>query len=185
MSHAKDYWYSNGYKFSVVCAIIFVIWLEMSVIDDHRSSRFILVHKRFIDDLFLIWSGTPELLCDFRKALAEADEGIGFDWSGYKDQQDAVDPSLVAIQQHNQLNFLDLDISLSRKVTKTGNKIKDVLRPYCKPGNSYAYIPFTSFHGWHTFPGWVLAEILMLLTHSSSIATWRAEGQAFLSMFDV
>ena len=81
---------------------------------------------------------------DLRKALAEANEGIGFDWSGYKDQQDAVDPSLVAIQQHDQVNFLDLDISLSRKVTKTGNKVKNILRPYRKPGNSYAYILFTS-----------------------------------------
>ena len=168
-----------GTSFSVVYAIIFMIWLETPIINDPRFSRFIQVYKRFIDDLFLIWSGTPELLCDFRKALAEADEGIGFDWSGYKDQQDAVDPSLVAIQQHDQVNFLDLDIALSRKVTKTGNKVKVILRPYRKPGNSYAYIPFTSFHGRHTFRGWVLAEILRLLTHSSSIATWRAEGQAF------
>ena len=104
-----------GTSFSVVYAIIFMIWLETPIINDPRSSRFIQAYKRFIDDLFLIWSGTPELQCDFRKALAEADKGIGFNWSGYKDQQDAVDPSLVAIQQHNQLNFLDLDISLSRK----------------------------------------------------------------------
>ena len=72
-----------------------MIWLETPIINNPRFSRFIQVYKRLIDDLFLIWSGTPELLCDFRKALAEADEGIGFDWSGYKDQQDAVDPSLV------------------------------------------------------------------------------------------
>ena len=79
------------------------------------------MYKRFIDDLFLIWSGPPDLLCDFRQALAEVDEGICFDWSGYKDQQDAVNPSLVAILQHDQVNFLDLDILLTRKVTQTGN----------------------------------------------------------------
>jgi hypothetical protein len=62
-----------------------MIWLDLSVIDDHRSSRFILVHKRLIDDLFLIWSGPTDLLCDFRKVMVEAVEEIGFDWIGYKD----------------------------------------------------------------------------------------------------
>jgi hypothetical protein len=113
-----------GTSFSVVYAIIVNIWLGTPIINDIRFSRFIQVYKRFLDDLFLIWSGPPDLLCEFRKALAEANEGIGFDWSGCKDQQDSINPSLVAIQQHDQVNFLDSDISLSRNVTKTGTKIE-------------------------------------------------------------
>jgi hypothetical protein len=36
-------------------------------------------------------------------------------------------------------------------------------KPYRKPGNAHAYIPFTSFHARHTFRGWVLAELLRFL----------------------
>ena len=43
---------------------------------------------------------------------------------------------------------------------------------YLKPGNAYAYIPFTSFHH-----GWILAELLRLLTHSSSPEIWMDGGE--------
>jgi hypothetical protein len=56
---------------------------------------------------------------------------------------------------------------------------KIVFRPYRKPGNAYAYIPFNSFHGRHIFRGWILAELLRLATHSSSPEIWLEEGQAF------
>ena len=74
-----------GTSFSVTYAIIFILCLETPIINNHRFSRDIQVYKLFIDDLFLIWSGPTDVLCDFRKALAKADVGIGFDWSGYKD----------------------------------------------------------------------------------------------------
>ena len=52
--------------------------------------------------------------------------------------------------------------------------------PYSKQGNAYAYIPFTSFHGLHTFQGWVLVESLRLLAHSSMPPSlWREEGSTF------
>ncbi len=52
-------------------------------------------------------------------------------------------------------------------------------RPYQKPGNAHAYIPFTSFHARHTFRGWLLAELLKLLTHSSTVDIWQDEGEFF------
>lgn len=168
-----------GTTFSVIYAIIFMIWLETPIVEDKRFSQFIRLYKRFIDDLFLIWSGPAEVLCEFRRALAEADEGIGFDWSGYRNQQEAANPSLVKARLHDQVNFLDLDLTLQREVTRQGALIKVMFRPYRKQGNAYAYIPFTSFHGRHTFRGWVLAEILRLLTHSSTPEIWRTEGRAF------
>ena len=100
--------------------------------------------------------------CDLRRALATADEGISLDWSGYKSHQEAVNPSLVTAKRHGQVNFLDLDMSLQRVMARTGATIRVLFRPYRKPGNAYAYIPFTSFHGRHTFRGWVLAELLRL-----------------------
>ena len=50
---------------------------------------------------------------------------------------------------------------------------------YRKPGNAYAYIPFNSFHGRHTFRGWVVAELLRLATHSSTPNVWVEETKVF------
>ena len=51
-----------------------------------------------------------DILCDFRKALAGVDEGIDFDWSGYKGQQGAVNPSCMATPPHGHINILDSDM---------------------------------------------------------------------------
>lgn len=164
-----------GTTFSVIYAVIFMIWLETPIVHDRRFSQYIRLYKRFIDDLLLIWSGPTSVLCEFRKALATADEAISLDWSGYKSHQDAVNPCTVVAERHEQVNFLDLDMSLQRKVGIMGATIQIIFRPYHKPGNAYAYIPFSSFHGRHIFRGWVLAEILRLLTHSSTPEIWLEE----------
>ena len=72
-------------------------------------------------------------------------------------------------------------MSLQRVVSRTGTTIRMLFRPYSKQGNAYAYIPVTSFHwhGRHTFRGWVLAELLRLLAHSSTPELWREEGSIF------
>jgi hypothetical protein len=158
-----------GTSFSVVYAVIFMIWLETPILYDKRFSQYIRLYKRFIDDLFLIWTGPAAALCEFRRTLAMADKEISFDWSGYDSQQDAENPEMVTAKRHEQANFLDLDMNLQRAGTRI------IFRPYRKPGNAYAYIPFTSFHGRHTFRGWVLAELIRLMTHSSTPELWKEE----------
>ena len=85
-------------SFSVVYAVIFMIWFKMPIVNDVRFRQYIRLYKRFIDNLFLIWTGPAAVLCDLQ-ALATADEGISLDWSGYwscyKSHQEAVNPSLV------------------------------------------------------------------------------------------
>ena len=103
-----------GTSFSGIFAVIFVIRLESPIVNDVRFRRYIRLYKRFIDDLFLIWTGPATVLCDFRHALATADEAISLEWSGYESYQDAVNPSLVAAKRHEQVNYLDLDMSLQR-----------------------------------------------------------------------
>ena len=164
-----------GTSFSVVYAIIFMIWLETPILNDKRFNQYIRLYKRFIDDLFLIWTGPAAVLCDFRHALAIADEAISLDWSGYGSQQDAAKPEVVTVKRHEQVNFLDLDMTLQRVRTRIGTTVRVLFRPYRKPGNAYAYIPFTSFHGRHTFRGWVLAELIRLMTHSSTPELWKEE----------
>ena len=43
---------------------------------------------------------------------------------------------------------------------------------------TYLSPPF-SFHALHTLRGWILAELLRLLTHSSTMEIWREEGEFF------
>ena len=164
-----------GTSFSVVYAVIFMIFLETPIIHDERFRRFVYLYKRFIDDLFLIWTGPADVLCEFRRAMASADARISLEWAGYASQQDAVNPEMVTVERHAKVDFLDLDLALKREETRT----RISFRPYRKPGNAYAYIPFNSFHGRHTFRGWILAELLRLLTHSSSPEVWLEEGRFF------
>jgi hypothetical protein len=168
-----------GTSFSVVYAIIFMIWLETPIID--RFRLWIQLYKRFIDDLFLIWTGTVAALCEFRLALATADENISLDWTGYSSQQSAMDPAVVKATSHATVHFLDLDMSLEHGSDCLGadTTFRVTFRPYRKPGNAYAYIPFNSFHGRHVFRGWILAELLRLLTHSSKLEYWLEEGMNF------
>jgi hypothetical protein len=170
-----------GTSFSVVYAIIFMIWLETPIVESERFRSCIQLYKRFIDDLFLIWTGSVALLCEFRKALAMADNNISLDWTGYESQEQAMDPNAVATFDHGRAIFLDLDMGLkfTSVSQRFGTTFRVIFRPYRKPGNAYAYIPFNSFHGRHTFRGWIIAEILRLLTHSSEIEFWQQEGIFF------
>ena len=55
---------------------------------DFKFRQYIRLYNRFIDDLFLIWTGPAAVLREFRLALATADlEAIGLDWSGYGSQK--------------------------------------------------------------------------------------------------
>ena len=107
--------------------------------------------------------------------LFRSDPRISLEWAGYTSQQEAVTPECVTAERHARVNFMDLDLALERERTRTLVSF----RPYRKPGNAYAYIPFTSFHGRHTFRGWVLAELLRLLTHCSSEDAWMEEARFF------
>ena len=166
-----------GTSFSVIYAIIFMIWLETPIIERFRSC--IQLYKRYIDDLFLIWIGSTGALCEFRKALSTADPHISLEWTGYNSQSEATDHRVVEAKDHSQDHFLDLRMALEKYPVKTqeGSRItyRVNFQTYGKPGNAYAYIPFNSFHGRHTFRGWVLAELLRLLTHSSSLELWKEE----------
>ena len=43
-------------SFSATYATIFMIWLETPIIEEFRTQ--ILLYKRFLDNIFMIWSGS-------------------------------------------------------------------------------------------------------------------------------
>ena len=58
---------SLGTSFSVVHAIIFMIWFDTPIVNDVRFRQYMLPYKLFMDDLFLIWtcSSTVRLMTCF------------------------------------------------------------------------------------------------------------------------
>ena len=162
-----------GTSFSVRYATIFMIWLETPIIDHFR--KHIVLYKRYIDDILLIWSGSPVQLCLFRAMFGTANINIKLEWQGTPLDVDATDPAMLVQQQLRRVSFLDLDI---RFVSSHGSTAFE-FRIYRKPGNAYAYLPHGSYHARHVFRGWLKAEMQRLLTHSSCPSVWPEECSIF------
>jgi hypothetical protein len=146
-----------GTNFSVVYAIIFMIKLESSVLDDFQHA--VLTYDRYIDDIFSLWIGSLDELKIFQDRMNCADPNIRFEFQ-------VSDSSGV---------MLDLLITLIEDFS--GTKLD--LSVYRKPGNAYAYLPYGSFHARHVFRGWVKAEVVRLLTHSSNPDNWIRDCRLF------
>jgi hypothetical protein len=97
------------------------------------------------------------------------------EWQGTPSAEHAIDPAKFDQQEHRQVNFLDLDITIVYSQASADFAFK-VGR---KPGTAYAYLPFGSYHARHVFRGWLKAEMHRLLTHSSSPTVWLEECSVF------
>ena len=162
-----------GTSFSVTYATIFMIWLETPIINDFR--RHIVLYKRYIDDILLIWSGSAVELCRFRASFEAANRNIKLEWQGTPSGVDAANPATLVQHQLRRVNFLDLDIQFVR----AHGSATFAFKIYRKPGNAYAYLPYGSYHARHVFRGWLKAEMQRLLTHSSNPSVWLEECRSF------
>ncbi len=80
-----------GTSFSVTYAIIFMIWLETPIINEFQQH--IILYKKYIDDIFLIWSGSAAELCRFREKFGMGNDHIKLEWQGSPSAEDAVNPA--------------------------------------------------------------------------------------------
>ena len=167
-----------GTSFSVTYATIFMIWLETPIIDEFRKN--IALYKRYIDDILLIWSGSSAELCRFRAMFANANANIKLEWQNIPTAVDAANPAIFDQHQHSRVNFLDLDISITRLSGMAEFAFKVfAFKVYRKPGSAFAYLPYGSYHARHVFRGWLKAELHRLLTHSSNPTVWLEECRFF------
>lgn len=144
-----------GTSFSVVFAIIFMLWIEMQIIGNYLE--WIRLYKRAIDDIIIIWQG-PD--CEFEKLKHDfnnAHPNIHFDWGVLS--KEAV--------------FLDLNLFF-RKVGDRTLFIESSV--YCKPGNAFCYLQPDSFHPPHNFRGWIRGLLIRNITRSNTIDKWREEN---------
>jgi hypothetical protein len=66
----------NGPIFFGQVCYDFMIWLETPNINEFQQQ--IVLYKRYIDNIFLIWSGSSAELCHFREKLGNANDKITF-----------------------------------------------------------------------------------------------------------
>lgn len=131
-----------GTPFAVVYATIFMIMLETPVVVAHSCD--LLVYRRFIDDIFLIWLGTRASLIDFISELRRQDPLISFTFEISTSSIDFMDIT-VALDQHSRLSY----------------------KLYSKPLNNYLFVPAHSYHRSHTLSAFIRAEIYRRLEKCS------------------
>ena len=142
-----------GTDFSVLYATIFMIWLETPIINEFQQH--IKLYKRYIDDIFIIWSGSYIELCSFRTRFNNANGNIKLEWQAIPSALDATNPEKFDQYQLHAVNFLDLDIMT---LHNDGMSCLD-FKVYRKPGSAYAYLPYGSYHARHIFRGWLKAAM--------------------------
>ena len=162
-----------GTSFSVTYATIFMIWLETPIVNEFRQH--ILLYKRFLDDVFVVWSGSIPELCRFHRKFRAANPNIKLEWQGIPLETDATNPAKFDSYKHRRVNFLDLDA----RIVYTIQRASFEFSVYRKPGNAFSNLPYGSYHARHVFRGWLKAEVLRLLTHSSTPTIWIEECRRF------
>lgn len=106
--------------------------LETNIITDFKEN--IILFRRFIDDILLIWKGSLETLKKFQTSLQEI----------YKLE--------LTWKQGPNIEFLDLNLSI--------NNSQITYKTYQKKINNYLYLPYGSAHPKQIFEGITKGEII-------------------------
>ena len=141
----------------------------------HEFLKYIVLFKRYVDDILLIWSGPVAELCRFRAKFGTlaANIYIKLEWQGTPSATDAEIPAKFNQRQHCRVIFLDIKI-----VSLHGSPMFE-FRIYRKPGSTYSYLLYRSYHAQHVFQGWLEAEVQRLLTHFSNPSVRLEECRIF------
>ena len=132
-----------GTPFAVTAANAFMYYHERDIIELY--AQHLTLYKRFIDDIFVIWDGTREILSEFLSAINTKDERIKITYE----------------ISDSKISFLDLLL------------FKDSSYPtlqystFQKPLNKYLYIPFESFHPTSNKKAFIKGELMRYARNSS------------------
>jgi len=138
-----------GTPFAVVFANLFLAHLEHELRMDPNLSSYPDFFRRYIDDLFLVFSGR-----------ADAETWL----TAYQAQYPTI--NLTFTISTLEVHFLDLRIFM-------GDNFKDPLKRhldtelYASPTHKFLYLPPWSHHPRHTFPAFILAERRRIRLHCS------------------
>ena len=120
-----------------------------------------LLWMRYIDDIFLLWPGSPQQLCDFVDFLNTGHPTVNF---------------TLQYNMHS-IDFLDINIYKGFRFQSSG--ILD-LQPHYKLTNT-SYLHFSSSHPPHVQTGLLKGELTRLLRLSSSPTTYAKHVNTLLT----
>lgn len=144
-----------GTPFAVTAANAFMFYLEKDIVTQY--SPYLLVYKRFIDDIFVIWTGSRDILLQFLNALNNLNDRI----------------KLTYDISESHIPFLDLSISIDH------SKRRLLVSTFQKPLNKYLYIPFESFHPTSNKKAFIKGELMRYVRNSSTFEAFATTRQNF------
>ena len=143
----------QGVAMGVIMAVsfssLFMVTVEEPIIQ--AAANQIELYKRFIDDGFIVWSGTRQSLVDFFDSLGQVDPNIKLTFD--------ISPTSAI--------FLDLSLSLQADGVLSTSL-------YQKPMNLYPYIPFLSAHRAAIKRAFILSELNRYIISCSQIGSYNA-----------
>ena len=126
-----------GTPFSVTVVNAFMYHHEKDIVDHY--SQYLILYKRFIDDIFAIWCWPKDTLLEFLGALNSKDQRI----------------QLTHCISELSISFLDLFLY------RDGSSSVLQFSIFQKPLNKYLYIPFESFHPSSNKKAFIKGELIV------------------------
>ena len=121
---------------------------EKDIVEQY--SQFLVLYRRFIDDIFAIWCGPRDTLLKFLGALNTKNDRI----------------KLTHCISDSSISFLDLCLY------KDNSSSVLQFSTYQKPLNKYLYIPFESFHPSSNKKAFIKGELMRYARNSSSFKSF-------------
>ena len=151
----QEFGIAMGTPFAVTIANAFMYYHEKDIIEQY--SNYLILYRRFIDDIFTIWAGPKDTLLDFLDAL--------------NDKSDCI--KLTHCIGDSSISFLDL--LLFRDVSSSVLQFST----FQKPLNKYLYIPFKSFHPSSNKKAFIKGELIRYARNSSSLKAFSETREKF------
>ena len=131
-----------GTPFAVTAANAFMCYHERDIIELY--AQHLTLYKRFINDIFVTWDETREILFEFLSAMNTKDERIKlrYEISDFK------------------ISFLDSACQTLQYST------------FQKPLNKYLYIPFESFHPTSNKKAFIKGELMQYARNSCRFSSF-------------
>ena len=140
-------------------ANIYMYMLERNVVNKFTAMNFVLLYKRFIDDVFIITETySKNCISEFQNELNNLHPKIKLSWT----------------PKSTHCNFLDINIWITPK-----NHIHTNV--YQKPLNMYSYLPFKSYHTPSQKAGFIKAEALRY----SRICSRKSDFRTIIDLFTI
>ncbi|CAI6001944.1 unnamed protein product [Closterium sp. NIES-65] len=139
-----------GTPVAVIYAVLFMAWLDERLLEtEPELSQHVLLHRRFIDDGVVVWTGTRERLLEWVGAFGGLEQTIRL------------------THEISTSQFTLLDITFSKGELWQTTAILDTTT-FQKPLNVYQYFPFSSAHPSHCKRGFILdATHVLPMVHNT------------------